>query len=189
MRLIRLLKTDMLNIVRDRSLVVIFFLPFIILALLRIAPPLYEPLLPEMILFRPLLLAMFCLVVSALAGFLMAFILLDEKDLQLQPVFRVMPFPYSRLIALRTFFILCLGFIFCLVLILWSHLIDLTVLQALVLAFCCSLAGPTATLLLVLLAQNKIEGVTYFKLFNVILAMPIAGLFLAQPYSHLFGVT
>ena len=188
MRLTGLVKTDIKNIFRDPSLIVIFIVPVLLIVLLRIVPPLIESYFPEAIEYRPLILGTFSLLISALAGFLLAFVMLDEKDQQLFSVFKVMPFSFGKLIALRVLTMLVSGFCFCLILIAGSGLMDLGVLQMITLALLCSLSGPANTLLIVSIANNKIEGSTYFKGLNMFIMAPLAAMFIAGPIKYLVGV-
>ena len=188
MKTLTLIKTDLKNVLRDPSLVVIVILPVLLIILLRIAPSFYEPYVPEMITYRPLILGTFCLLISALSGFLLAFVMLDEKDQKLFDVFNVMPFRLNRLIRLRIVSMMVTGFVFCALLIVGSDLVQMNILQVLTLSLLCSLSGPANTLLIVSLAGNKIEGVTYFKVLNMIIMAPMVGVFIAGTIRYLLGI-
>ena len=188
MRTLIILSSDLKNIFRDRSLSVILFVPFIFLAILRILPPLYESYLPVMTAYRTHILSAFCIISSGLMGFIMSFIFLEEKDQQLIPVFQVMPMPASYFLFCRTLTILLFGFIGNFFLIEFSNMIAVNTGKALLLSLAASFTGPSSTFLITALAKNKIEGVTYFKLFNSLLLMPIAGFFIASKFSLLFGI-
>jgi hypothetical protein len=188
MKTIVLLNSDLKNILRDRSIVFVMIAPVIILIILRVAPPIYESYFPFMVEYRPLILGFFSVLTSLLAGFMFSFMMLDEKDQCLFPVFRVTPFSFEQLILYRIVIITCLGFIFSLLLILASGLVQMKLYQAILFALLASLGGPVYSLLILSLAQNKIEGATYYKLLNMLLILPVIGMFIESPLRYLFGI-
>jgi hypothetical protein len=188
MKTIVLLNSDMKNILRDRSMVFVMIAPVLILIILRIAPPIYESYFPIMVEYRPLIIGFFSVLTPLLAGFMFSFMMLDEKDQCLFPVFRVTPFSFEQLILYRVAIITCLGTLFSLLLILASGLVQIKLYQAILLAFLASLGGPVYSLLILSLAQNKIEGATYYKLLNMLLILPIIGMFIESPLRYLFGI-
>ncbi len=188
MRTIYLIKTDLKNIFRDPSLIAIFIAPIAIIGVLRFLPPLYEPFFPKVIEYRPAILGAFCLTVSALASYLLAFVMLDEKDQHLFHVFRVMPFTFPKLMLIRVLNMFLTSFILSNILIFGANLVTLNFNQIIILSCLCSLSGPANTLLVVSLSSNKIEGATYFKLLNMFIMAPITGIFILNPLKYLLGV-
>jgi hypothetical protein len=183
-----LITTDLRNMLRDKSLWILFLLPVLLSVLLRLLPPVYEVYVPEAAEYRSLILAFFCILCSTMAGFLMAFLMLDEKDQQLFQVFCIMPFNLSRLMIWRTLLMIALGFIYPFFLIRTCGLVEVRMLQSVFLALACSLSAPVNTLFIISLASNKIEGVTYFKLVNIIAMLPVIGLFITSPLRYIFGI-
>lgn len=188
MKALVLLQSDLKNILRDRSMVFIMIVPVFILLILRIAPPLYESYFPVMVEYRPLILGFFSLISPLLAGFMFSFMMLDEKDQCLFPVFRVTPFSFEHLILYRIVIISLLGFIFSLLLILASGLIEIETYQVIFLALLSSMGAPIYSLLILSLARNKIEGVTYYKMINMFLVLPIIGIFIENPFRYIFAI-
>lgn len=188
MNVLTIIKSDFKNIFRDRSLAFIVFVPIIFFALLRFAPPIYEQYLPALIEYRAHLLSVFCILSSVLLGFILAFIILEERDQNLMPVFMVMPYSFGNLLLLRVSVIIVMGFLSSILLIVGTGLVEIPFYQAVFLAFASSLTGPSSTFIIASIARNKIEGVSYFKLFNMILMAPIAGMFIGTWHSLLFGI-
>ncbi|MBN1116722.1 MAG: hypothetical protein JXA77_05940 [Bacteroidales bacterium] len=188
MRTLVIVKSDIKNIFRDKSLAFVIFVPFIFLALLRIAPPVYEQYAPVMELYRAHILSVFCLISTALMGFVLSFILLEEKDQSLFPVFQVLPLPIGRLLLLRTLVIMIYGFLASLLLIFGTGLVDFGISKSILLALSCSLTGPSSTFIITSFARNKIEGVTFFKLLNTVLMLPVTGVFIKSKLGLLFGI-
>lgn len=170
------------------SLSIIVLTPVLFALILHFAPPYYEKYLPVLFEYRALILAFFCILSSGLMGFILSFIILDEKDQKLVPVFMVMPYPFLKLLLLRSALILVLAFASCLLLIFTTDFIEHSLLSKLTLALACSIIAPTSTFLVTSFAKNKIEGVTYFKLFNMLLIIPVAGIFVNTPLTYIFGI-
>lgn len=188
MKTLIIITSDLKNIFRDRSLSVIVFVPLIFLVLLRFMPAWYEPHVPVLATYRAHILSGFCVVSSALMGFILSFILLDEKDQNLMPVFRVMPLPAVQFLAYRVLMIMGFSFIGNMLIILFSRMVEYTLMKTILLSLACSFIGPSSTFLITGFAKNKIEGVTYFKLFNMLLMAPLAGIFIVARFSLLFGI-
>lgn len=182
------IQADVKNIFRDRSLVFILFVPIIFILLLCFLPPLYEPLLPIMSEYRTHILSFFCILTSGLYGFILSFVMLDERDQGILPVFRTLPINLKNLMFCRIALILSLAIVFNLALILISNLVPISFLKALFSAVTSAFAGPISAFLITSFAKNKIEGVTYFKVFNLLLMAPMAGMFLTSKLSLLIGV-
>lgn len=188
MKGIVLIIMDLKNILRDPSLWIIMVLPPLLAVLLRTVPPLYEPYIPEAAIYRPVILAFFTLLSSIMAGFLMAFVMLDEKDQELFPVYDVTPLRFRGLLKNRITTMTILGFLFAWIVSGFSGLIEISPGQLFLLSSACSLAAPLNTLFIVAFAGNKIEGVTYYKIINILTLLPVLGLFIPGKMSYIFGI-
>ncbi|MBN1951228.1 MAG: hypothetical protein JW801_08485 [Bacteroidales bacterium] len=188
MKTLTIFRYDLKNIFRDPSMLAILIAPLAMLVILRIAPPLYEPYFPVMVEYRPLILAVFSILITALSGFLMAFVMLDEKDQHLFDVFRILPFTFKQLIGIRILFMFLLGFVLCASFIPASGMLDLNIFQIVSLSVLAAISGPANTLLIVSISNNKIEGATYFKGLNMFIMAPLAAIFIASPLRYLIGI-
>lgn len=183
-----IIKADIKNIFRDRSLVFIVFVPIIFLILLRLTPPVYEPYAAILKEYRSHILAFFCVLTSGLYGFILSFIMLDEKDQGIIPLLKVLPVPAGRLMYMRSALIFAFSLLSNCILVFFSGMATYSFAEGFLLSFTSSFAGPISAFLITSLANNKIEGLTYFKLFNLVLLAPIAGLFIQSKLSLLVGI-
>lgn len=183
-----IIKADIKNIFRDRSLAFIVFLPLLFLALLRFAPPVYEPYAVILKEYRSYILAFFCVLTSGLYGFILSFIMLDEKDQGIIPLLKVLPVPAGKLMYMRSALIFGLGFLSNCMLVFFSGIVEYSLIKGVLLSILSSFAGPISAFIITSLANNKIEGVTYFKLFNLVLMAPMAGLFIQSKLAILVGI-
>jgi fluoroquinolone transport system permease protein len=188
MRVLIIVKSDFKNIIRDKSILMILFLPIVFWILLRFVPPYGEKYFPVMQEYRAYFLSLFCLLSPVLLGFVLSFLILEEKDQNLVPLFQVLPLSIHKFMVIRVSFILLFSFVSGLLLITTTGLIYISFWKAVALAFACSFIGPANAFIITAIARNKIEGVTFFKLLSLLLLAPIAGLFIPSDISMLFGI-
>ncbi|MBW1597677.1 hypothetical protein [Streptomyces sp. JJ38] len=168
-------RNDLTCIVRDRTVGVLLFVPLIFLALLRFGVPPLEDQWPALGDHHAVLLGLFCVIVGMFPAFMMAFIMLDERDQGLFAVFRVLPVSPGRLLGHRVTMVVVLGLLYPLLLTLGAGMGSYGVGRALVLAALCAAGGAVALLVAVSLAKNKIECLTAFKALYVLAAGGAAG--------------
>ena len=187
-RFLSLVKNDVRHVFRDPVLTIIFIVPFLNLLFLRLGVPWLEGLLPGMEAYRPLILAAFCFMDAAFAAFLISFILLEEKDEQVHIALRVMPVAPGFFLLGRTTFLISMAFVFALLKILASGLVEMPLWIALLLSILVAASAPLLTLSVALFAKNKIEGMTWFKGLNAVLLLPILAFFISSPWKYLLGI-
>ncbi|TVQ16722.1 MAG: hypothetical protein EA361_03680 [Bacteroidetes bacterium] len=171
--MIEIVRTDLKNIIRDPSLVLICFVPFIMLALLYFG---YPPLLsawPEAAQYSGLGLAMFCITGSVMPGIAIAFAMLDEKDQHLQQVLQILPVSFRHITLLRLTITFLFGFVSALLMLTFSGIISYTITQTLLLAMLTAAIAPLMAIIPAFYASNKIEGATLSKLLNFLIMIPI----------------
>lgn len=171
--MIEILRTDLKNILRDPSLVIICFVPFIMLALLYFG---YPPLLavwPEAAQYSGLGLAMFCITGSVMPGMAIAFAMLDEKDHNLQQVLQILPVSFRHITLLRLMTTFLFGFLAALLMLTFSGIRSYTGVQILLLALLTAAIAPLMAIIPAFYASNKIEGATLSKLLNFLIIIPI----------------
>jgi fluoroquinolone transport system permease protein len=179
---------DLKIVFRDKTLILMFFLPVILILVCRILVPIISNYLPEINEYNWLIAAGFCILSGSTPAFLTAFLLLDEKDENLIPVLKVTPLPYSKLITYRVSFLMLTSFIFAVIFLylngLESYSFSRIVTASVLVAFI-----PAILLLFIIpFAKNKIEGVTLFKGINVVLFIPIIAFFIAPQWKLVFGI-
>lgn len=179
---------DWKNIVRDRTVSFLLFVPLVFVAFLRYIVPLAESRLPLLAGHRPAALALFCLIACIFPAFVLSLILLDEKDEDLFSVYRVLPIAPRRFLAYRLAFAAALGFTYPLILIAASRLVAYSWPRILVLAALCALLAPVWTLVVVSIADNKIEGMTVIKGLFPLIVLPLVGLIVEARWAWAFAV-
>lgn len=187
-KFISLFQADLKNIFRDQTLIFLFFMPLIFIAILRFAiPPIQEQWQP-LSRYYPLLVAMFCLLTASFPAFLVAFIMLDEKELNLVDVFRVMPVSSSVFITYRLAFTFLFGFLFASLVLIANGLINYTISKCFLAGASFALITPIIYLTSVIMARNKIEGMSVFKVLNLVIFIPLIGFLLEFRYEQFLAI-
>ena len=187
-QVVKILLVDLKNIFRDSSLAFMFFVPLLLVFFLRLAIPLISELWPPLSEYYQMILGFFCLLAAVFPAFLISFLMLDEKDENLTVVFKVLPVYSNFIIIYRTFFLLVLGTLFCLVIILGNGLVSYGLKDAILLSLITGLISPIPVLLINSFANNKIEAVTWFKIINMMLMLPLVAFFVAPPWHYFFTI-
>jgi hypothetical protein len=180
---------DLRSVVRDRTVGALLAVPVAFVLLLRIGVPILEDRVPAAAAYESVMVGLAVVIAGMIPAFMLAFLLLDERDQGLFPAFRVLPVAPGWLLAYRLAVITVLGYATSLLLILGTVLADVPAGVALVLAVPCALQGPAATLVAVALAKNKIEGLAVFKGLFFVLALGAPGaLPIDEPWVNTFGI-
>jgi fluoroquinolone transport system permease protein len=179
---------DFRHIVRDRTVSVLLFVPLVLVGSLRFAVPVVERQVPIVSGYRPLVLALFCMIAALFPAFMMSFLMLDEKDQDLFAVFRVLPISPLRFLLDRLVLVAALGFLDSLILLTGTGLVAYSLPVLLCLSALCALLPAMATLIIVSLAGNKIEGLTVTKGLFPLILFPAAGALVKSSWTLVFAV-
>jgi hypothetical protein len=179
---------DLRNTRRDPTLLLIFWVPFLILAVVRFGIPILVSYLPVVSNYYLIIIAFFALLNAVFPGFILSFILLDEKDMNLFPVIQVTPVSLSGFLIARILFMIIFGFLGSLLLIIFNGIVWIPYTQAMALALLCALNVPILILLISTLAKNKIEGLTLLKAATITLVIPSTVLFIDTTFENLLAI-
>lgn len=112
---------------------------------------------------------------------------IEEKETQTAKVYGILPISKNRLIFARLFIPYVLTVLFNLFLINFQNFICLSTTYNLIISLLAALIVPIYALLLSSFAKNRLEGMVYIKLFNLLVLLPIAALFISSNWKHLLG--
>ena len=185
----KLMINDLKNIVRDRLLIVgcvVGPLSFIIICrsiIPWISKNVY-PLEP----FYSFLYMMMTIFMPMVFGFVISFLIMDERDENLLTVLRVMPISRTNYLAYRLFFISFISFIFNLFFPFLTGLIDISLLDYLPTAILFTLFTPLIALIINNVANNKIQAFALFKTAGSVFLLPLFAFFIADNWKYILGV-
>jgi fluoroquinolone transport system permease protein len=183
---------DVKNIQRDSMMLFLLAYPLLLGFLLRWLIPFVTEGLQGTFDLTPyfLLLNSFfgLLLMAQLAGTLIGFLLLDERDQNTLTALMVTPLPIQTYAIYRALVpaILCVLGIFIIV-----PLIGVAVLpfdKLLPIAISAALLSPIYALLLSGLARNKVEGLAVMKGMGILMLGPFAAWFVPEPWQWLLGI-
>lgn len=179
---------DLRNTIRDRTVSALLFVPLLLAIFLRLAFPVAERYLPQARSYHAIAAALFCMIAAMFPAFMTSFLMLDEKDEDLFSVFRTLPAPLNRLLLYRMLLVAVLSFLYALIIMIGSGLIIYAWPRIVALAFLCSLLSPAATLMVVSMATNKIEGLTLIKLLFFVIGMAPIGIVISTSWNKVFAI-
>lgn len=180
---------DIRNIFREQILYFMFVAsPILMFLVARFALPEAGFRYPVVKDYYPLLLLLLTLQLSSGIGFVIASIILDERDEGVLTGIRVMPLEGNTFILYRILFSMVITFFTALTMFTATGLIAISWIGAIGAAFLFSLVAPLVLLALPSFSQNKVEGLAFFKGLNLILILPAASFFIHSKLSYLLGI-
>lgn len=186
---LRLIATDMRNIIRDRMLLYSAFLfPVVVIIICRLIFPWISENVYDLTGYYPILFMMFSIFFPMIFGFIIAFLIMDERDQNLLTVLRVMPISRSTYLIYRMVLIISLCFIFVITFPALSGLIDISLLDYLPIAVLFSIFAPVLALIVNNLANNKIQAFAIFKMLGSVFFLPLFALFIAEDWKYILGI-
>lgn len=125
---------------------------------------------------------------AAMAGMMIGFVLLDERDDNTIKALLVTPMPIRHYLAYRLGvpMLLATGIIIFEILVMNQALVPLW--QIILLALAASLIAPCITLILATFAENKVQGFAMLKMISSSGLIILAAWFVPEPFQFLFGI-
>ena len=188
-KVISLAINDLRNIFRDDILRYFFLaVPLLFIIMLVFAVPVLIREFPIVADYTSILISFFALELPMIIGFVISFMMLDEKDERVFTALRVMPLSLFQFLFYRLFFSVFFTFIFVFIMLYLNGLYVLTINQILISSFLFALITPIVILMEVCFAGNKVTGFTIFKGLNFIFMIPVASYFITAKWEFAIGV-
>jgi hypothetical protein len=170
---------------REPLLKGLLFFPLIALAIVKFLVPYLSEQYPVIEPYHPVILMWACMQSATMFGFINGFLFLEEKDENVFSALRVAPISAGTFVLLRLAAGVAISVIVNLMLLVYGDLVTIPFGKALLLAAQYSLIAPLLALMTATFARNKMEGLAQFKIFNLVLNLPILRYFLE--YNALEG--
>ncbi len=183
----KLAKNDMRIIFRDKSLLLLAFVPFLILGVLKFGLPALIGFVEEVAEYELTMVTVLLVVMSLFPAFILSFIVMDEKESALLPVFNILPRNYAYLINLRLITSFLYGFLLAIMMLLILNAFT-SFYETIGISVLIALCGPQVFLIIVSQAAQKVEAMTWMKGLNFVYMLPVASVFLYSPLMYLFGI-
>lgn len=188
-KIIALSINDFRNITRDNILKYFFLaVPLLFILLLTVALPLLIKQFPVISDYTDIIVSCFSIEFPMIIGFVVSFIMLDEKDERVFTVLRIMPVTLFQFLFYRLFFSVFFTFLFVFLMLLFNNIYSISIGYIILNSFLFSLLTPIVILIEVAFASNKVTGFTVFKGLNFILMIPVISFFIPSRWSLITGI-
>ncbi|MDQ3634204.1 MAG: hypothetical protein M3405_06800 [Acidobacteriota bacterium] len=187
-KLIKVAINDFKLVFRDKSLRFFFIFPILNLLVVRYGFPFVIKSFPVLKDYIPIILMAVTMQGSMIFGFIYSMVLIDEKDTRVAKVYGILPiskfwFVIFRLIApflfstLATFLILIV-----------QPFYGLSIITNIFYSALTGLVAPMMVLFVAMMSKNKIEAMTWQKLFNLPVSLPLLAFFVPVTFSIFFTI-
>jgi hypothetical protein len=181
------MRADVRNIFRDKMLWFVFMYPIIILAALRWLIDTYFVNSPALGGYTLMFVGLAVMMMPMLGGFVLGFLLLEEKDEHILPAIRVTSVGVPRLIRLRIGWITIYMFVILLLVPVVLDYVTLNWWEILVIALLGATEAGIIGGAVFWKAGNKVEAMAIFKIGGFLLLLPMAAQFVEGPWDLFFG--
>ncbi len=189
--IISLTRTEFKNIYRDQFLLFICILPIFISILFRFAlPQIRELTLPYFDLadyYDPFL-CILILLVPSFFGWIIGFIILDDRDEDILSYLSVTPIGKSGYLWFKILLPLLLSIPLAIISLYIVNIKSIELNKILPIIILASLEAPYFALFLGTFANNKVEGLATAKLANIILMGALVPFFIKSNWAYLAGI-
>ena len=166
----------------------LLIVPLLFIAILVWLLPYLVELFPILLGYTDIIVSFFLLELPMIIGFIISFMMLDEKDERVFTTLRVMPISLFQFLFYRLFFSVFFTFIFCFLMLFLNNIYDLSLISMLYTSFLFAIITPIVVLLEVTFAENKVTGFTLFKGINFVFIIPVVGFFIQSDWKMLIGL-
>lgn len=187
-KLVTVAINDFRLVFRDTSLKIFIFLPLLILVVIRYGAPYVVGVFPGMQAYINVILMLATMQGSITFGFIYSMVLVDEKDTNVAKVYGILPVSKFWFVVFRLIPPFLLATLATFLLLLVEPFYGLSTISSLGYSILAGLAAPLMTLFIATIAQNKIEAMTWQKLFNLPLFLPILAFFVPASFSFVFAI-
>ncbi|MFA9458894.1 ABC transporter permease [Halalkalibacter sp. AB-rgal2] len=178
-KIVLFLKGDIRSTIRDPLMLLVFTIPFLMYMLVTFGLPYIDQQIVQFSHFqlmdhRVFIIAMIMTMVPMMVGMLTGYLLLDEKDDGILQYMEITPLKKAGYIWYRISLPAFLSFMITMVMgcvLLFRESVHWSTFVAAVVVV--SLLGPVITMYLASFAQNKVEGIAYTKLINLVMIAPL----------------
>ncbi len=187
-KLIKVANNDFRLVFRDNSLKIFIVLPLLILVVTRYAVPYVAGVYPVVQDYIAVILMLATMQGSVAFGFIYSMVLVDEKDTNVTKVYGILPVSKFWFVVFRLIPPFFLATLATFLLLLVEPFYGLPVVSNLVYSALAAMIAPLMILFVATTAKNKIEAMTWQKLFNIPLFLPVLAFFVPVSFSLIFAI-
>jgi len=188
-KIIALSLNDFRSIFREQILYVMFVVaPLLEYSVVRWGLPPVVRQYPAVAPYQDVIILLLALQVVGGIGFVLASILLDERDDGVLTALRVTPVGPNTFLFYRLFMGLLVGWVFAIILLRFNGVLAFSWTATVLGGLFFALVAPLVMLAMSSFSKNKVEGLAMFKGINLVLLLPVAAFFLPEAWHYLFWI-
>ncbi len=187
-KLIKVAINDFRLVFRDTSLKFFFIFPLLNLLVVRYGFPFIIESFEILKDYVSILLMAATMQGSLIFGFIYSMVLIDEKDTRVAKVYGILPVSKFRFVIFRLIAPFVFSTLATFLLLLVEPFYKLSILSNLIYSALTGLIAPLMVLFVATTAKNKIEGMTWQKLFNLPVSLPLLAFFIPPTFSFMFAI-
>lgn len=187
-KLIKVAVNDFKLVFRDNSLKFFFIFPILNVFVVRYGFPYVAENFEILKDYISILLMAATMQNSLIFGFIYSMVLIDEKDTQVAKVYGILPVSKFWFVIFRLVAPFLFSTVATFLMLLAEPFYELSTLSNLIYATLAGLVAPLMILFIAITAKNKIEGMTWQKLFNIPISLPLLAFFVPVSFSFLFAI-
>ncbi len=186
--ILTLIYSDLRQIFRDKTLIMFLTTPLFLILFIRFYVPYLTLQFPFVANYHTPIMMFGGVQTAIMFGFITAFIILDEKDENVLQVIRVLPISTFYFIVYRLTFATCFSALAAFLMIHFGGIAYPGFINSLLLSLQYGLAAPFIILIIATFANNKIEGMAFFKGVDLILLLPILFFYFSGAFRYVFVI-
>lgn len=188
-KLIKVAINDFRLVFRDNSLKIFIALPLLTLIVMRYAVPYIAGIYEILQDYISVILMLATMQGSTAFGFIYSMVLVDEKDTNVAKVYGILPISKFWFVVFRLIPPFALASLSTFFLLLVEPFYGLPIIPILFYSMLAGLVAPLMTLFVAMLANNEIEAMTWQKLFNLPLVLPILTFYVPVSLSFVLAIS
>ncbi len=178
---------DFRLVFRDKSLNLFFVFPLLNLLVVRYGLPYVVGRFEVLEVYVPILMMFFANQGALIFGFIYSMVLIDENDKNVAKVYGVLPVSKFWFVLFRLIAPFLLSTIATFLLFLVEPYHHLSIPVNLLYSALSGLIAPLMVLFVAVMAKNKLEGMTWQKLFNIPITLPVLAFIVPGEFSFVFA--
>lgn len=187
-KLIKLSISDFKLMFRDPSLRIFLFLPVLIFLVINYFLPYLIGKFPVVNEYVAYIVIVATIESVQMFGFIYSMVLIDEKETEVAKVYGILPVSKFWHIIFRLIIPVMITSILSSLILMLQPFYSLPLLSVLVFSVVAGCIVPIYAIGIVNMCKNRMEGMVWIKVFNVIVLIPMAAFFIPKSYQHLFGI-
>lgn len=187
-QLIKLSISDFKLMFRDSSLRVFLFLPILIFLFINYFIPFLVDKFEVVRDYIPYLIIVATTECVQMFGFIYSMVLIDEKETEVAKMYGVLPVSKVWYIIFRLLIPMLITTAITWLILMAQPFYDLSPYASVIFSLLAGLIVPVYVIGITNFSKNRMEGMVWIKVFNVVVIIPIAAFFIPGPLQHLFGI-